>query len=57
MKVFVYTKEQKPKKIAVIKDVIEVTTYEGIGEIVIVTRYGVNMKFDTSKVKTTIYQN
>lgn len=57
MKVFVYTKEQKPKKIAVIDDVREVTEMKGAGIITIKCRGGVNMTFDTKVVKTTIYQN
>ena len=57
MKVFVYTKEQKPKKIATIADVSEVTEYKTINKIVFVTSSGVQMEFDTRRVKTTIYQN
>lgn len=57
MKVFVYTKEPQPKKVAVINDVREVTEYKGNKMIIVRIRNGVDMTFDTRKVKTTIYQN
>lgn len=57
MKVFVYTKEPQPKKVAVINDVREVTEYKGNKMIIVRSRNGVDMTFDTRKVKTTIYQN
>lgn len=57
MKVFVYTKEQKPKKVAVIENVREVTEYKSNKMIVIRCINGIDLKFDTSEVKTTIYQN
>lgn len=57
MKVFVYTKEPQPKKVAVINDVRDVTEYKGNKMIIVRSRNGVDMTFDTRKVKTTIYQN
>ena len=57
MKVFVYTKEPQPKKVAVIDNVREVTEYKGNKMIIVRSRNGVDMTFDTRKVKTTIYQN
>lgn len=57
MKVFAYTKEQKPKKVATITDVKEVAEHKGDKSIVIRCRNGIEMKFDTTKIKTTIYQN
>lgn len=57
MKVFVYTKEQKPKKIATITDVVQVTESKTEKLIHIETSSGVTMTFDTKGVKTTIYQN
>lgn len=57
MKVFVHTKEQKPKKIATITDVETVTEIKDTSKIFIKTFSGVSVNFDTKKVKTTIYQN
>lgn len=56
MKVFVYTREIKPKKIAVITDVSDVTENKAMHRIVVETSNGVQMEFDTRRVKTTIYQ-
>ena len=57
MKVFVYTKEQKPKKIAVIKDVAIVTEFKTAGQIMIETIGGIKMVYDMHNVKTVVYQN
>ena len=57
MKVFVYTKEQKPKKIATITDVVQVTESKTAKLIQIETSSGATLTFDTKGVKTTIYQN
>ena len=57
MKVFVYTKEPKPRKIATITDVATVTEFRELRSILIETVGGMTMTYDTHKVKTTIYQN
>lgn len=58
MKVFVYTKESKPRKIATITDVVNVFTVRGENTIIhIVTEGGGDFSFNTKTVKTTIYQN
>lgn len=57
MKVFVYTKEQEPKKVATITDVAHVTEFKTVRKILVETYSGISMTFDTKTVKTTIYQN
>ena len=58
MKVFVYTKEQKPRKVATITDVVNVYTVHGENTVIhVVTDSGADFTFNTKAVKTTIYQN
>ena len=58
MKVFVYTKEPKPRKVATITDVINIFTAEGENRVIhIITDNGTDFSFNTKTVKTTIYQN
>ena len=55
MKAFVYTKEQKPQKVAIINQVSSV--YVSERTIHILTWSGADFTFNTEKYKTTIYQN
>lgn len=55
MKVFVYSKKSS-KKIAVIKDVVNVNTEEP-GIIIFTTVTGEKFSFSTVTMKTTTYQN
>lgn len=57
MKVFVYSKEPKPKKIATISHVVTVTESKNTRTLTIVTEDGTELKFNTKTLKTTIYQN
>lgn len=57
MKVFVYTKEPKPKKVAVISDVTKVCEYKELNTLCVETSSGFALTYDTRLVKTTIYQN
>ena len=55
MKAFVYTKEQKPQKVAIINQVASV--YVSERTIYIISASGAEFTFNTEKYKTTIYQN
>jgi hypothetical protein len=57
MKVFVYTKEKKPRKVAIIKDVVSVYIVGNQRAISITTDSGTTFSFSTKVFKTTIYQN
>lgn len=57
MKVFVYTKEPKPRKVAIISDVVRVSEWKEVSTLCVETSSGFSISYDTKMVKTTIYQN